>query len=106
MTTPSFVTPSVSTIASVPAVGVVVSTTIVAEVVERSVVAEFPAVSVTRARILYVVFVASDAAVTVYAVSDPVGAVNVALVTQFVPLSRLVSSVTVAIAAVGWPVPV
>jgi hypothetical protein len=55
---------------------------------------------------LYVVFVVRDAAVTVYAVAGEVGAVNVALVTQFAPLSRLVSSVTVATAAVGWPVPV
>ena len=79
----------VDVIVSVPGVGAVVSTVILPDVVESADVTVLVAKSVTSARTEYVVPLVSAAAVTVYAVPPPDGAVNVALSTHVVPPSVL-----------------
>ena len=73
-------------IVRVPTVGAVVSTVILPLVVESAEVAVLPAVSVTRARMEYVVPLVRPASVAVYGADDDA---EVPFVVQFVPPSLL-----------------
>jgi hypothetical protein len=94
---------SVVVIVRVPTVGAVVSTVIFPLVVESADVTTLPAVSVTRARTLYVVPLVRPASVAVYGAGDDA---DVPLVVHVVPPSLLTWITTLETAAVGAFVPV